>query len=250
MGCPGRGPLGRELPGVVPGTGPRLPVGKGPRFPVGSGGRAGAAGRVPAAPGAAAAGRLPTGCAPVGCAPGRAGPGVPGRAAPAPAGVCPGACPGRSGVCGLGRDPVADGVAGRAAGTPERSGADDGAVALDGALPIGLGGAETPDGVPADGAIGVDVADDGAAPGAAAGATELAGAIGRGGATGARAAGATLGALAPPLTAGPEDAVPGATIPGATLGAVAGELAGRGAAGIVLGLAAGGAETAPGTPVG
>ena len=137
IGCPGRGPLGRE-PGVVPGTGPRLPDGKGPRFPVGRGGRAGAAGRAPAAPGAAAAGRAPTDCTPgrTGCEPGRKGACAPGRIV----GCAGTAGAGRTGVgavavvdaCGAAPGPVVGrtdrngapgGVADAVCGAPEELGA-------------------------------------------------------------------------------------------------------------------------------
>jgi hypothetical protein len=60
IGWPGRGPLGapwRWLPGVVPGTGPRLPVGIAERV--------GTVGRAEGAADAAAAGRTAEGCVPV-----------------------------------------------------------------------------------------------------------------------------------------------------------------------------------------
>src|SRR5580700_7148006 len=137
IGCPGRGPLGRE-PGVVPGTGPRLPEGKGPRFPVGRGGRAGAAGRAPAAPGAAAAGRAPTGCAPerTGGEPGRDGACAPGR--------IPG-CAGAAGRTGAGAVAVVDacGAAGGCpvAGRTDRNGAAVSVAAADCGAPDKLGAA-------------------------------------------------------------------------------------------------------------
>src|SRR2546429_2541675 len=95
IGCPGRGPLGRDSR-LASGSGPRLPVGPdgiGPRFPVGNGragapALAGAPVRPGAPPGAAAAGRLAEGCVPDGAA-GRAG--AEGRAAAGVAGAPTGA---------------------------------------------------------------------------------------------------------------------------------------------------------------
>jgi len=90
IGCPGRGPLGRSLPGAVPGTGPRFP-------PVGMGGRTGVVGRDEGEV-APAAGRAPAGCVP-GCG-GRVLTGAPcgGRAVIG----CPGAATGRAVVAGPG----------------------------------------------------------------------------------------------------------------------------------------------------
>src|SRR6516164_7999288 len=159
MGCPGRGPVGRPLPGTVPGIGPRFP-------PVGIGGRGGAGGRCVgvARP---AAGRAAIGWEPAGAVGRRAG-GAPcdGRAAIG----CPGVAPCR----GPGAGTVGLGAAGAGA---------------DGAGAAGFAGAA----VPAAGATG------GAAGLAAgtAGVGVAAGAVGAGfGAAGNGAAGATAGAWA------------------------------------------------------
>jgi hypothetical protein len=158
IGCPGRGPLGRSLPGVVPGIGPRLP-------PVGIGGRTGTAGRTDGDV-APAAGRAAAGCVP-GCC-GRILEGTPcgERAAIG----CPGAGEGRGVVAGpVGLDAAAGGgVAGAA-----------GAVAGFAAAGAGCPGLATGAGAAAGGAPGATgFAGAGAAPvaGCVAGACGAAGA--------------------------------------------------------------------------
>ena len=196
MGWPGRGPLGRELPGVVPGTGPRLPEGRGPRLPVGRGERAGAAGRVVVEAGAAAAGRR-LGCVPWTGALGRIG--------------CGPVWPGRTGICGPWRAPGCAGevergalvpgcwaagvcgAAGRAAGTGGRWGAALGAdAAAGGTGACGRGAA----GTAGDVAGAAELTGDGAAAGAelACGApAAVDGTAGRGAAAGVAAPGAIAG---------------------------------------------------------
>jgi hypothetical protein len=126
IGWPGRGPppLRCPLPGVVPGTGPRLPVGSG---------REGTLGRVAGAPDDAAAGRTEGGWAPAGAA-GRDPAGTVGLAAAEPAAGGPVGAGGRIGIAagtfvagaggaiGFATGGAATGVAATDTGVPEAPG--------------------------------------------------------------------------------------------------------------------------------
>ena len=174
MGCPGRGPVGRPLPGTVPGIGPRFP-------PVGIGGRGGDGGRDEGVV-APAAGRAAIGCEPAGAGRTAGGASLGGLAAIG----CPGVATGRGpavGAAGLGAAGAdGAGAAGFVGEATPVGGAPPGAAGLT------AGGAGAA--VPAGAAGAGFVAAGGGVAGATAGVWAAGGWLGTAGATGLTAAGA------------------------------------------------------------
>ena len=182
IGCPGRGPLGRSLPGTVPGTGPRLP-------PVGIGGRGGTVGR-DAGVVAPAAGRALAGCAP----------GWDGRAlggtlcgVRAPIG-CPGiGAAGRGALAGVGRG-VAGAVEEGAAGAAGLAATGAVGATGDGAAGFATGAVGADGAIGAAGFAGAGACAAGACAAGACGATGACGGAGAAGLAANGACGAAAGA--------------------------------------------------------
>jgi hypothetical protein len=200
IGWPGRGPLGapwRWLPGVVPGTGPRLPVGIAERV--------GTVGRAEGAADAAAAGRTAEGCVPV---PGL-GRGAAERVAGGAAAGCPAGATGRVGVAVGAVGAVGGGAAAGFAAGGSLAGARASTVAAgpDGTACGGLGGTPVA-GATAGGGTRAGAEGFGTAGGTAAGAAVTGAAAGLMRAAFAAASFASFSALAAASAAASASAIP------------------------------------------